>query len=296
VRRATPLTLVLAAAVLAAGCMAPTPQQAQSAQADRLAARRLLDSFAACIRAKDASGLKPLVAPSLAPSELLPLCLNLEAASWLKSYDGYTMDAGPALDSVSWRSWETGSVQVPVTITNANGGTFTNSFTLTRGSAGWYIRSFTVDQPHPGDLIEPPPGVERQIRPTVQQLMGALKEGRFAEVWYALPDEPGAHMRTPKITFWQRLGGAEAPDVISLMGDLDIVRKLHLAAWPDTSGPLEMTWLGPGAVNVVYELPYALASDPQSQSLRVELTFVRKDEGWAFYTIRFYGAVIPFSE
>ncbi len=29
----------------------------------------------------------------------MPLALKLEGASWLKSYEGYTMNAGPALDS-----------------------------------------------------------------------------------------------------------------------------------------------------------------------------------------------------
>jgi len=295
VRRILPLTLALVAAALAAGCMAATPQQAQSAQASRLEARSLLDSFAACIRQKDASGLRPLVAPSLAPSQFLPLALKLEGASWLKSYDGYSMEAGPALDAVSWSRWDSGTVGLSVPVTNANGDTFRNRFTLAHGQAGWYIKDFTVDQPKPGDLVDPPPAVEQQITPIVKSLMSALRDGRIAEIWYALPDDPNARLRAPVLGFWERLGSSGVPDVISIFDDLNVVKRLRIAAWPDTSGPLELTWLGPGAVTVVYALPYAW-SDPDSQSLRVELTFLRRDAGWAFYTIRFHGAAIPYSE
>jgi len=77
VRRTLPLTLALVAAALAAGCMTPTPQQVQSAKASRAEAQDLLDSFALCMRQKDSTGLRPLVAPSLSPSQFLPLALKL---------------------------------------------------------------------------------------------------------------------------------------------------------------------------------------------------------------------------
>ncbi len=295
-RRATLLTLALVSAALAAGCITPTPQQLQATQEDRAQAQDLLDSFAACIRRQDANGLRPLLAPSLATSEFVPLALRLEGASWLRRYEGYTLDAGPALQGVSWRHWDSGQVEVYVPVTNANGDRFTNRFVLSRGSKGWYIRNFSVDEPHPGDLINPPPAVAEQIRPMVTQLMGALRDGRIAEIWYDLPDDPTARMRVPVLSFWERLGSSDVPPAFSIMDDLSLVEKLRIAAWPDTSGPLELTWLGPGAVTVVYELPYAWASGPGPQSLRVELTFTRQKTGWAFYTIRFHGAAVPYSE
>ncbi len=64
-KRMLPLTLALVAAALAAGCITPTPQQLQSAEADRADAQKLLDGFAACIHQQDATGLRALVAPSL---------------------------------------------------------------------------------------------------------------------------------------------------------------------------------------------------------------------------------------
>ncbi len=295
-RRATLLTLALVSAALTAGCMTATPQQLQNAQAARAEAQDLLDSFAVCIRRQDASGLRPLVAPSLAPSEFQRLAIRLEAASWLRSYKGYALDAGPALQHVSWRDWEAGRVEVYVPVTNDNGDSMSNRFVLTRGSAGWYIKEFSVAEPHVGDLIDPPPSVAQQIQPVVKQMMSALEEGNIAQIWYALPDDANARLRSPVLTFWQRLSASDVPSVMSIMGDLELVRQLHIAAWPDTSAPLEMTWVGPGAVNVVYALPYALASDPRAQALRVELMFVRQQSGWAFYTVRFYGAAIPYSE
>ncbi len=126
--------------------------------------------------------------------------------------------------------------------------------------------------------------------------MSALRDGRIAEIWYDLPQDPSARMRMPVLSFWQRLGASDAPQAFSIMDDLYIVKRLRIAAWPDTSGPLELTWLGPGAVTVVYELPTAWPPARAGESLRVELIFVRRDEGWAFFTIRFFGAAIPYSE
>ncbi len=121
---------------------------------------------------------------------------------------------------MSWRDWDMGLVQVSIPVTNANGNTFTNRFTFARGSQGWYIRDFSVDQPDPGDLIEPPPAVAQQIQPNVKEIMSALRDGRIAEIWYDLPQDPNARMRVPVLSFWQRLGASDAPQAFSIMDDL----------------------------------------------------------------------------
>lgn len=295
-RKTLALTLALMAAALLAGCVSPTPQEAQNAKSARTEAERLLSGFADAMQAKDPARLGGLVAPSISPKDALALAAKLEGASWLRSYSGYTLEAAPVLDGVSWGDWNTGRVELTIPVTNDAGARFKNHFVLARVREGWCIKDFTVDQPKRGEPLDPPAAVVQQIRPAIQQTLKALQEGHIAEVWYSLPQDPAARYRMPVLSFWQKLGLSQGAGPISIYDDLATVKELPIAAWPDPAQSPELTWLGPGAVLCTYELPYAWASESGPQTLRVEMTFLKRNAVWTFYLIRFHGAPIPYSE
>ena len=295
-RKTLALTLALMAAALLAGCVSPTPQEAQNAKSARTEAERLLSGFAEAMQAKDPARLSGLFAPSISPKEAAVLGAKFEGASWLRSYTGYTLDAAPVLDRVSWATWNTGHVELTVPFTNDDGGRFKNRFVLGRLREGWCIKDFTVAQPKKDESLDPPAAVMQQIRPVTQQTIRALQEGHIAEVWYSLPPDPGVRYRMPVLSFWQKLGLSEGSGPISIYDDLTILKQLPIAAWPDAAQPPNMTWLGPSAALCTYELPYAWASESGPETVRIEMTFLKRNAVCVLYMIRLHGAPFPFSE
>jgi len=294
-----PARLILVALIVAtlAGCASVSPAQLAQVEQDRQAAVALLTGFQQAMLAKDPGRLRPLLAPGITPTQFLPLALKLEAASWLKSYAGYTLEAQEAVRRVSARRWAGGRVQLKAVAVNADGDRFRNRFFLARGRDGWYIKDFVVDQPEPGDPVDPPAAIREQMRPAAREVMKALREGRITDIYYLyLPDDPTARYRTPVLSFWQKLSLSEPAGPIGIFDDLSIVKQLNIAAWPDTSQPLEFTWLSSGAVSAVYEVPYIWTAPTEPETLRIELVFVRRGSDWTFFMLRFHGAAIPYSE
>lgn len=284
---------IVALGVIAAGCAA-TPEQRQAVQQARLEAMELLDGFAAAIQEKAPDALRPLLAPRTGQSRFVELGLRMRNASWLEFYSGYTLDVRHAVENVRSARWLDGEAELTVAGSNAQGERFEDQFVLSRGQGGWYIKDFTLRQPEPGDPLDPPPQVAEQIRPQVVQIMTWLKEGRIGEIYYAMPEEPQFRYRMPKLSFWQKLSAGDVGP-ISVFTDLQRFRRLTIAAWPDLSQPLELEWLAPGAMNAVYELPYAWQS-PELETLTVRLTFVEKAGAWTFHQISLVGAAMPYSE
>ena len=296
-RRTLALTLALMTAAMLAGCVSPTPQQAQDAKDARTAAERLFSGFSDAMQVKDPTRLQGVIARSVTAQQFMPMALKLQSASWLKSYSGYTLEPGPALDRVSWSDWATGQVELEVPGTNAAGGHFRNRFVLAKMHDGWCIKGFTVAQPKHGDPLDPPAAVVDQIRPLVQQTLTALREGHIAEIWYNMPKDTGSRYRMPVLSFWQKIGLEDAANgPISLYDDLTTMKQLPITGWPDPAELPELTWLASGAVLYTYELPYAGAAEDERGTVRLEMTFLQRNTGWSLYMLRFYGDPIPFSE
>lgn len=289
------LALAVAVGLLAAGCATPTAEQTRAARQARVRAEGLLQEFAVAVRSKSPTQLKPLLGPSVTPSRFLKLALQLEGASWLPRYQGYELRADRALRDVGWTRWNSGRVALSIPAENADGDRFKDRFVLKRGQEGWHIEDFTLQTPEAGDVVYPPEEVRDQIRPQVQHLVRSLEEGHVGEVYYSMPDDRRYRFRQPQLTFWQSLTLPERPGSISIFTDLQIIEDLSVASWPDASAPMELEWVGHGALRAVYDVPYLLSGEGETDMLRVELLFLRNAQEWKFHQVRFHGEAIPYS-
>jgi len=293
-KRTSAAMLALAVLCATVGCVSPTPQQLQVAQTAREQAARLLVGFQEAMRSKDGRLLRPLVAPTMSPTEFMWMGLRMEGASWLNVNAGYTLEVDRALQGVSWRRWHEPPVEITVPVRNANGERFKDEFVLAEGQSGWYIKDFTVRVPMPGDVVSPPAAVVEKIRPEANRVMAQLFRGEIAELYMMLPNDPASRYRTPQVSFWQRLTMSEPVRPVNIYDDLRRMKMLRITRWPDPTEPLEFTWIDYGALAVTYDLPH-MWDGAEPETLHIELVFIKQGTDWVFNTIRLSGAAIPYS-
>jgi hypothetical protein len=277
-------------ALLAGGCRTPVRPEPELLEQDRRQVTQTLQVFAEALRAKDPEALQGVLMPGLPSDRVVILMTRLAQASWLPRYSGYRLAESPAAD-VSDRELAEGAVRLKVPATNEAGERLKDLVHLARTRDAWWIRDLELRQPSPGDRVEPPQEVVAAIREELTPLMENLKGGHVWYIWGELPKEGSSRFRRRKKSIL--LGLFSTKQVVSIHHDLEIVKQLDFISWPDPADPLELEYLGPGAIAACYDLPYSWGTGPQPELLHVEFTFVHKLEGWEFYRVDFSGKVIP---
>jgi hypothetical protein len=150
--------------------------------------------------------------------------------------------------------------------------------------------------PRPGDTLEPPEEVRKQVEPKVRHLMTELREGRLGAVLYELPESPSARRRPLTLSWWQSLWIPSEPG-IQVIEDLEKMRGFSIRTWPDAEARLHYVYDAPGTMAVVYELSYVwLAGGIDTpDTLRLKFIFQRGAEGWTFYALYLSAKAIPYS-
>ncbi|MHC4592812.1 MAG: hypothetical protein ACYS8L_08985, partial [Planctomycetota bacterium] len=288
-------TLVLAG--LLSGCITPTPQELEAAETARAQAAILLGSFEKAMQQKDVRLLQPLLAPTLRPREVRELENHARAAMLLEVYTGYTLDLEAAFARTHWQDWSRGDVQAWVRGTNQYDETFRDRFHLVEARGAWWIRGFRLDQPRAGDHIVPSDRIKAQILPKAAQLLERLKNRELATIYYDLPDDPAARNRMPTQTFWESIFQGDAPPAISVLDDIRVFHKLSISDWPDPRGDAVFVYVPPNGVGVVYEIPYAWPGGGvrELDVMRMEIRFLRREEGWIFCGLFLSGQAFVFS-
>jgi hypothetical protein len=190
---------------------------------------------------------------------------------------------------------EPGQIEVILPGSNDRGESLRDSVVLARSGGQWWLHDFTLELPEKDDLLDPPTEVRAALRAAVLPVLRDLMEGSAGNVYYALPDEPGAHHRPAKAGFFKRLLGA--PESVSVFSDLRIIVQLDVLAWPDPSQPLEVLYKSPGVVSVHYEVPYSWRSGRagEPEMLELDFIFVKRRGGWSFTRFRASGEALPYS-
>ncbi len=276
--------------LLAGGCRTPVGRAPELLEQDRRQVTQTLKTFAGALRDKDPEALQGVLVPGLPRDRVVILKTRLAQASWLPRYSGYRLAESPAAD-VSDRELAEGAVRLKVPATNEAGERLKDVVHLARTRDGWWIRDMELRQPSPGDRVQPPREVIADIREELAPLVENLKGGHVFYIWGELPKEGSSRFRTRKKSIL--FGLFSTKQVVSIHHDLEIVKQLDFISWPDPADPLELEYLGPGAVAASYDLPYRWGSGPQPELLHVEFTFVHKRGGWEFYRVDFSGKVIP---
>ncbi|MHC4789083.1 MAG: hypothetical protein ACYS8K_07765 [Planctomycetota bacterium] len=274
---------VAAAACLAAGCVAPNPQQRQAAEAGRARAAALLASFAAAVGQKDSDGLPPLLDPLMSQREVRRR---------------YSLEVESALEGLSWRDWQEDELEIRVEGSNAAREELEDEFQLVRTEGEWYVWDFTLAEPERGERLDPPPDVVAEILPRVRQIVELLKEGSAGPLLYQLPDDPSSKYRMPKLSWWEKLKFGKSVPPIHLSTDMAVLQRFSFGRWPDPEEDLYFVHASSSTITAVYEVPYLWPAGGVSETdiLRVEMTFLQEEQGWSLFRLRFVGEGILYSQ
>lgn len=277
-------------ALMTTGCQTPVRRDPGLLEQDRRQVTEALEPLAAALRNKNPAGLRQVMLPNLPSERVVTLATRLAQASWLPRYSGYSLQE-PPLGNVDERGLAEGLVEVEVLGVNDMGRRLTDTVHLVRKQQTWWIRDFELQQPEPGDTVQPPPEMTAGLREKVLPLMQNLREGHVWYIWGELPKTGSGRYRLQKKKGF--LGLFSGKEAVPLHQDLQIVRRLDFTGWPDPIEDMDLVYLGPGAMAAAYDVPYAWGTGPEPDLLHVEFTFVHQIDGWQFQRVDFRGKAIP---
>jgi len=292
--RAIALSGLIALGLLC-GCSTLSAEQRAAAQRDREQVAAVVHEFCALIQEKSASGLRDLLVPSMPGGRAETFEFQLTASSWLMCYSGLKPDVEAAVAKVGIGAMRDGRARLVIRATNYRGQRVRIPITALRERDKWWIADFEMTPALPGDRLDPPEEVRRQLREQTIPVITSMKQGHMADVYYMLPDKARCRYRPPKAGFFTRM--LERPKSMPIYSDLVIMSKMDIMSWPDTSLPLDVRYLSPGLIAVCYQLPYRWAPTEQSgpEMLDMKVLFLRQDGLWSLDTIRLSAKPIPYS-
>ncbi len=291
-RRHIALLPLLAFFAGAYGCATPKPQDLPKIAEGKKQARDILEEFGEAVRLKEPDRVKPLLPPGPNPSNVAGL---LELSTWMLLYKGYQVDIPATLAEVPWQSWRDGRVMTSLIGSNLLGDRLTDSIELVRLRDKWYLGGFSLARPQRGDALDLPEEMMAPLRDRALEILKEIRAGNAGNVHYMLPEE--ARYRWPTLSYWQRATLEGKPRRIPLFEDLRVVEELYIRRWPSEDDPLQVAWLAPGRVVVVFDkIAYdwpenGIAAD----TLSIEMTFQQEGDDWQIYALRLFGQAIPFS-
>jgi hypothetical protein len=289
------LLAVCAACTAATGCLTPTPEELEMVDSARAQAVSLLKTFEEVVRSGDPAGLQPILSPQRT-TRLKLLELQIVQANWLESYRGYEIDAEKTLAQTDWQIWLSRKVRTTVPGYNIYGEQVLDRFEFLKIKDKWWISDFQLQKPNPGDVLDPPDYVKKELQPVAAQILENLKTGRTVPVMYMLPDNAASRIRRPRTTFWERLFTGGIPDFIPIFDDLETVEFLSVRDWPAPDDLIYGYAEGDG-IMAVYEVPYVWPDGGVTEPdiMRVEVVFLRRPQGWLLSTIYLVGEAFPWS-
>ncbi len=289
------VALVLTVGCVATGCavLRGSPPELTAQESQQI--RGLLGEFAAAVRAKYPEAMQRLLPPNTSGNRSAELVFRFEQACWLGRYSGYTVNMEAALSPRNMSQAKGARIKLRLPGSNVRGQSLRDTVVLARSGEQWWLHDFTMELPEEDDRLDPPSEVQASLRAAVLPVLRDLMEGHAGDVYYALPDEPGAHHRRAEAGFFARLFGA--PETVSVFSDLRIIVQLDVLAWPDPSQPLEVLYKSPGVISIHYEVPYSWASGRagEPEMLGLDFIFVKRRGGWSFTRFRGSGEALPYS-
>ncbi len=170
-----------AAALGAGGCSMTafssvriTPQELADAKEQ---IRSLLARFEKAVQEDDMKTLTELLSPSLSETSLQDILGDWRQAVYTQMYGDYKLYYDKVVEKISPRAAAKGRIVMEIPFRAGSGEVLRDRFVFRRWKGKWYIGDAHLRPPRPGDLLDLPPDVHREIMDQVATCVNALKMG-----------------------------------------------------------------------------------------------------------------------